>query len=861
MLPSLHPQSKIGENLCFAFFPIAGTSNKSVLASFFPTSITTEEFLLRRVSLYLGERAYSAVPSPAISSLEWSQLLWEMHTHQDWRAVRQHLTDLQPVTLSWSRNTLARLAGSFWGSDFAAHVPSIFQPGQAYLRWQILCCHPHFPVLPEANFNLKSLLFWLPRIPPTWIKHWKQLHQIPFHHLNKLVRLPLSVAQLEKVLLHAKNGLLEHPHKTWSEYFRQVPVWQAHYPDLPYPNHTLKAAILACLFDLDKPHPRLFQFAKVWACPKLTRALDSFTPAPGEDELWHYRRLAGFAELIPKALRQPARTLKEELKREQTLPKRIQEAKAQAWRVVLGQLLRELLGELLKICPTKILPARVRAGWLLKNPYTPVEGLALLLTSHNKLQIPANLEWEVPEHLNLQAWLTGIDQVCGDSWARSASLEEGLEMGCHFGTCLSLKNGFMNHSLVPNLLDINKQIVYLRSARGKVQARVLLAIDQKGQMVIYPTYRHLDPPFQWYELLEDFAQRCGMAVSDGQTEVSVLQAHSHCYQDPPFNEDTLHWQNDPGARPCTLAELGKLSEKQKFESYDLEETHFLADSSELLKVVRKFRLTQVKALVALADLSFAELVQFIDRYSDNEQDSYELWLLHWVWLQKPDPGTLWRALHRPNYSQRLIHHLCHWIGYPRGCHKRMPLFQDHYLQRLKHAEQLGDTPQDDLWAMSRLSVEALKRARMGCLVSLRQWIYRCEPDAQAWRCELMARALLRGQIPFHCRHTLIECLRELDPAGWPLRHLSHAIPTDLTTRQLLLGLQFPKLRASTLAYIQTRPPQQRLAILAEAPRWVNESDLKMLLLWRPDPQQLPSQFLNQIYVWPVLRKWAATLGS
>lgn len=62
-------------------------------------------------------------------------------------------------------------------------------------------------------------------------------------------------------------------------------------------------------------------------------------------------------------------------------------------------------------------------------------------------------------------------------------------MGSHFSTCLSHYD-FNFFSVVANIIDINKQVIYAYDEKGKVQGRCLIALTDSGKILNYHYYSH-----------------------------------------------------------------------------------------------------------------------------------------------------------------------------------------------------------------------------------------------------------------------------------------------------------------------------------------------------------------------------------
>jgi hypothetical protein len=66
---------------------------------------------------------------------------------------------------------------------------------------------------------------------------------------------------------------------------------------------------------------------------------------------------------------------------------------------------------------------------------------------------------------------------------------EILEMGRHFGTCLS-PGAFNYFSVFSNLVDVDKRVLYARDGQGRVVGRCLLGLTAEGGLVTFHAYRH-----------------------------------------------------------------------------------------------------------------------------------------------------------------------------------------------------------------------------------------------------------------------------------------------------------------------------------------------------------------------------------
>lgn len=133
--------------------------------------------------------------------------------------------------------------------------------------------------------------------------------------------------------------------------------------------------------------------------------------------------------------------------------------------------------------------------------------------------LPANAAWIAGwrgRGLNLDPWLEPTTVPCAA--ADDSPLLLGIEldplevfwMGSHFKTCLSV--GDVNFfSVVTNLADANKAVLYARRADGAVAGRCLLAIDEVGRLLTFSPYAH-DPDLGFDELVAGFAQDLARAM-------------------------------------------------------------------------------------------------------------------------------------------------------------------------------------------------------------------------------------------------------------------------------------------------------------------------------------------------------------
>lgn len=91
--------------------------------------------------------------------------------------------------------------------------------------------------------------------------------------------------------------------------------------------------------------------------------------------------------------------------------------------------------------------------------------------------------------IDLNIWQQGIKEFFADGLDFQIEREplEVLKIGSYAGTCLGI-GGIWTESAVATLLDINKQVLYLRDKKGQMIARQILAISDDDQLVAFEVY-------------------------------------------------------------------------------------------------------------------------------------------------------------------------------------------------------------------------------------------------------------------------------------------------------------------------------------------------------------------------------------
>ncbi len=109
---------------------------------------------------------------------------------------------------------------------------------------------------------------------------------------------------------------------------------------------------------------------------------------------------------------------------------------------------------------------------------------------------PANLRW-LREQLGPGAtlWTHGLhwtEEVAGVGIVTLKFEQDALEvlhMGDHAGSCLG-SGGWHQYAALTNALEVNKQVLHARNARGRIIGRQLLAISEERKLVCFSVYPH-----------------------------------------------------------------------------------------------------------------------------------------------------------------------------------------------------------------------------------------------------------------------------------------------------------------------------------------------------------------------------------
>lgn len=205
---------------------------------------------------------------------------------------------------------------------------------------------------------------------------------------------------------------------------------------------------------------------------------------------------------------------------------------------------------------------RLLSGILQLKRGTKELGLRLLLyrfgnTPRDFSSEPKNMAFRErleAKGINMGPWLSdAFDHFAtthdGESYRLSFTRDvlDYLMMGFHFDTCLS--PGSCNFfSTIANAIDINKQVVYGKTASGRVIGRCLFTLTDQGMILTYHRYAH-DPSDGFSDAVDQFSKRLAQAMNTrlaSAGKVSTLVAHDW-YDDGAFGaESALDLQSADG---------------------------------------------------------------------------------------------------------------------------------------------------------------------------------------------------------------------------------------------------------------------------------------------------------------------------
>jgi hypothetical protein len=138
-----------------------------------------------------------------------------------------------------------------------------------------------------------------------------------------------------------------------------------------------------------------------------------------------------------------------------------------------------------------------------------------------------------------------------------------LQMGALFGTCLSPTECNF-YSTISNAVDINKQVLYGKTADGQIVGRCLFAINHQGRILTYHRYQR-DPQDGFDLLVDQFANQLvhQMGTRRASSGKVAKLVSSSWYDDGPMDlPEAIDWDGQEGP----LAELLKTCEAKEFVS-------------------------------------------------------------------------------------------------------------------------------------------------------------------------------------------------------------------------------------------------------------------------------------------------------
>lgn len=153
--------------------------------------------------------------------------------------------------------------------------------------------------------------------------------------------------------------------------------------------------------------------------------------------------------------------------------------------------------------PAPDVPRRLNAicGWfagLSDSAQASVQEVLRVGTQHGaeyRRFLFGNQKWlrAAEGHMNVRAWHGDRSEsvIAGDrAFVVSVSTDplETMRMGCLFETCLNLEDGCNRHSVVPNIYDANKAVIYAHDRQGVVRGRKLVAINPAFELLGYEAY-------------------------------------------------------------------------------------------------------------------------------------------------------------------------------------------------------------------------------------------------------------------------------------------------------------------------------------------------------------------------------------
>lgn len=184
-------------------------------------------------------------------------------------------------------------------------------------------------------------------------------------------------------------------------------------------------------------------------------------------------------------------------------------------------------------------------GRLLREVAAPTGGSRSV-----KLSFVKNREWiaKVQGRIDVAAWLAPRRaEIDVEGTRYDVALEEDplevLRMGIPFATCLALDNGSNAASTVPNAVDANKRVLYVRSRDGKVVARKLIAITKELRIVGYNLYVAARGPVE-IAIRSAVAQLCRELAADVRAPLAGTGEPDKLHDGFWYDDGTVPWGED-----------------------------------------------------------------------------------------------------------------------------------------------------------------------------------------------------------------------------------------------------------------------------------------------------------------------------
>ncbi|MBN9414153.1 MAG: hypothetical protein J0I12_01885 [Candidatus Eremiobacteraeota bacterium] len=637
--------------------------------------------------------------------------------------LREQLSHPPPNLPCWVAE-LAILAIRWLGLEYGVVVWNsqclALTPKERELRWRLALAFGICPP-PEAREEfLVALLEVLPTARPEHLAcwHWLQDCSRDLESTRVLWSLPIDRERLKLYTKHLDEGLalvLQEAPQRRDEYLSWLE--RIDLPEclelsevarlfLDCPRVTERMQVLLCLEQMERDGPDgrlleagnhlLAEAARHWQADYSTEVPEEVASSlelePARlGRLLALRELNGKPKVWPKTVRRwldrrenapsPEHRLKQLLKVQQNFEVTLRDESRSAWRTLVKQTLARLLH---RLCGRDVPEDLVLAAWLLRRAETRMSSLNYFWSEQPLADLPHNRAWVAPSNLDRTVWDGGLQRQLdwgGQTlYASTASPAQALRMGSDFHTCLTLRDGEQNASLLTNVLDVNKQVLYLRDRAGTPWLRQLVAIDRNGALVCYPVYTHHGDSALlccWRELVADYAKECGLKSGGRPDRVRNLHEVEGYYSDR--EEQPEDSQRGPGSdrlefyqivrgrspvRQISQTMLERLARSGETGWLDRcrrpylapvfwKKLDYLADPVPLARYLRR-RTSWAPLLrglpVALEGLSVEQLLRTFTKVTRRQvwpgtPQALQMLVLFWLaWKREPDPPALWRSL-------------------------------------------------------------------------------------------------------------------------------------------------------------------------------------------------------------------------